>query len=213
MNRRLPLFPLGTVLVPSAVLPLHVFEPRYRALMDDLTGAELGTPLIDPEFGVVLIERGHEVGGGDVRASVGTVARLLDAERMPDGRWIMVAVGTRRFTVVEVLADDPYPQAEVEDLPEPEWDPADATALATSTAGLRRLLAAAAEIDDGGTPGDVELSTDPAEAAWQVCALAPVGPLDRQKLLSAPTVATRLAALDGMVDDLAELLALRGPDG
>ncbi|MDQ2726260.1 MAG: LON peptidase substrate-binding domain-containing protein, partial [Actinomycetota bacterium] len=88
MTRQMPLFPLGTVMFPGTALPLHVFEPRYRALMDDLTGGELGTPLITPEFGIALIERGHEVGGGDQRSRIGTVARLPDAHRLDDGRWV-----------------------------------------------------------------------------------------------------------------------------
>lgn len=209
MTRRLPMFPLGTVLVPTAVLPLHVFEPRYRALMDDLTGAELGTPLIEPEFGVVLIERGHEVGGGDLRADVGTVARLVDAERLADGRWVVAAAGTGRVRVLEWLPDDPYPLAEVEDLPDPAWDPADDDALAAAAAALRRALALAAELDDGEVPRPPDLAGDPAVAAWQLCALAPVGAYDRHRLLTAGSPAARLALLRDLVEEVAAVLALR----
>ena len=203
------MFPLGTVLVPSAVLPLHVFEPRYRALMDDLTGAELGTPLIEPEFGVVMIERGHEVGGGDVRAVHGTVARLLDAERLPDGRWVTAAVGTTRFVVTEWLPDDPYPMAMVEDLDEQPWDSDDDGRLAAAGGGLRRVLGLAAELEEDVAPATFELSDDPSVAAWQLCALAPIGPLDRYRLLEAPDVATRLDALVEMTADIVAVLALR----
>ena len=62
----MPMFPLGTVLLPSVLLPLHIFEERYRTLIRDVLDA-------DREFGVVLIERGSEVGGGDTRSSVGTL--------------------------------------------------------------------------------------------------------------------------------------------
>ena len=62
--REVPMFPLGTVLLPGGILPLHVFEDRYRELTEYCLGNQTS-------FGVVLIERGHEVGGGDVRASVG----------------------------------------------------------------------------------------------------------------------------------------------
>ena len=85
----LPMVPLGTVLVPTAGLPLHVFEPRYRALVNDCLAG-------DREFGVVLIERGSEVGGNDVRTSVGTVARIVEAAELPAGRWAIGAVGVRR---------------------------------------------------------------------------------------------------------------------
>ena len=77
--RVLPMFPLGSVVLPGVAIPLHVFEPRYRALvMTCLTEDRL--------FGSVLIERGSEVGGGDVRANTGTLVRLLEAEETPDGR-------------------------------------------------------------------------------------------------------------------------------
>jgi uncharacterized protein len=82
------MFPLGTVLFPHMVLPLHVFEPRYRALLDDVLEG-------GGEFGVVLISRGHEVGGGDLRTDVGTVARILRAEQLDEDRWFVIAVGTR----------------------------------------------------------------------------------------------------------------------
>ena len=108
------MFPLGTVLLPSLLLPLHVFEPRYRTLVDDCVAG-------DGEFGVVLIERGSEVGGGDVRTDVGTVARILEVERFDDGRFAVAAVGTRRIRVERWLDDDPYPRAEVHDWPDPGW--------------------------------------------------------------------------------------------
>ena len=203
------MFPLGTVLLPSAVLPLHIFEPRYRALMEDLTGGDLGTPLIDPEFGVVLIERGEEVGGGDVRTSHGTVGRLLDAERLPDGRWVTAAVGATRFVVREWLPDDPYPQAVVDDIHEPPWDGADDGRLAAAAAGLRRALSLASELDERMSSSAFRLAEDPAVAAWQLCAMAPIGPLDRYRLLTAPDVASRLDQLAEMTADITEMLALR----
>ena len=106
-TRRLPMFPLSAVLFPHAELPLHVFETRYRQLtVDCLAG--------DGEFGVVLIARGSEVGGGDQRVGVGTVARIEKAAPLADGRWFLVARGTERITVSEWLPDDPYPTAMVE---------------------------------------------------------------------------------------------------
>src|ERR1700737_1153600 len=102
MSRRLAMFPLGSVLFPHLLLPLHIFEPRYRVLMFDCTRGE-------PEFGVVLIERGVEGGGSDERFRVGTVARILEAGELPDGRWVLNAVGTNRIRVDTWLPDDPYP--------------------------------------------------------------------------------------------------------
>src|SRR3954469_2762133 len=111
-SRVMPMFPLGTVLFPHALLPLRVFEPRYRTMTARVLGA-------DGEFGVVLIERGSEVGGGDTRFDVGTVARVVRAQELPDGGYALATVGLRRIRVAACLADDPYPQAQVVDLAEP----------------------------------------------------------------------------------------------
>jgi Lon protease-like protein len=207
---RLPLFPLGTVLVPSEVLPLHIFEPRYRALMDDLTGGGDGLPAFESEFGVVLIERGSEVGGGEVRRQVGTFAHLLEASRLPDGRWVVAVVGTRRFRVDEWLADAPYPRAEVSELDEATtWDPADDERLAESERLVRRALALATELGEGRSPIAFELADDPRIAVWQLCALAPIGPWDRQRLLETEDLGDRLRDLAAVVDETAGVLAFR----
>jgi hypothetical protein len=209
MTRRLPLFPLGTVLFPGTALPLHVFEPRYRALMDDLTGAELGTPLIIPEFGVALIERGHEVGGGDQRCEVGTVARLADARRLDDGRWVALAGGVGRFRVDTSLPDDPYPLAIVEDLADDPWGATPPAALAGAEAEVRRALALAMELEGRAGPVTIDLDDDPATAAWQLCGLAPLGDLDRQRLLETGDHQARLDLVRSLTAEVAELLAHR----
>src|SRR5580658_1736392 len=110
-RRQLAMFPLSSVLFPGAELPLHVFEPRYRDLTDHCLAG-------DGEFGVVLIARGSEVGGGDQRFAVGTVAQIAAASRFDDGRWALLVEGTRRIAVTEWLADAPYPRAVVDDLAE-----------------------------------------------------------------------------------------------
>jgi Lon protease-like protein len=195
--------------MPATALPLHIFEPRYRALMDDLTGAELGTPLINPEMGVVGIERGHEVGGGEERSRVGTLTHLVEAEHLTDGRWIAVFAGTGRFRVDEWLPDDPYPLAMVTDLVEPDWDAANDAALAAAQKRALEVLAMAAAVGDIDDPGPVTWSTEPARAAWQACALAPIGALDRQQLLEADEVAVRLDLLRQSLDGAAEVFAFR----
>src|SRR5690348_7136328 len=100
----LAMFPLGNALLPGGVLPLHVFEPRYRVMVREVMQG-------DGEFGVVLISRGHEVGGGDTREDVGCRARIARVEELADGRLALVAVGLEPIEVVEWLADDPYPRA------------------------------------------------------------------------------------------------------
>src|SRR3954449_13007516 len=103
MAKPLPMFPLGTVLFPHAALPLHIFEDRYRALAETCLRA-------DGRFGVVLIERGYEVGGGDTRFGVGTVARIVDAARTPDGRYLLATVGTERVRIKKWVRDRPPPR-------------------------------------------------------------------------------------------------------
>ncbi|HEU5150476.1 MAG TPA: LON peptidase substrate-binding domain-containing protein [Iamia sp.] len=204
MTTTMPMFPLGTVLVPSMVLPLHVFEERYRALVRDCLA---GTP----EFGVVLISRGSEVGGGDVRTDVGTVARMVEAAEMPDGRFALRCVGTRRVRVERWLEDDPYPRAEVADWPdEPDGDAEEATtARARALARLRRALALQAELGEPAPPATVTVDDDPATASHQIAALAPVGPLDRQNLLAVPGTVGRLTAAEVALVDAVELLEAR----
>jgi len=101
----------NTVLFPHLPLTLRAFEPRYRALVRDCIAH-------GREFGVVLIERGMEVGGGDSRFAVGTAAHLAEEMELPDGQWLIAARGTRRIRVQTWLPDDPYPLALVQTLPE-----------------------------------------------------------------------------------------------
>lgn len=204
MSNRMPMFPLGSLLLPYAVIPLHIFEPRYRVLMFDCTreGSE-------PEFGVVLIERGFEVGGNDERFTMGTVARIAQAGELPDGRWVVQAVGTRRIEVEEWLPDDPYPVAVVRDRPDPLW-PAAADALFPSTEQLvRRTLALTAELGEAAPPAGVTLADDPKVAAWQLIAIAPLGPFDKQKLLEVDDHLERLRLLASMAEEEQAVLAYR----
>lgn len=196
------MFPLGTVLFPSMVLPLHVFEPRYKALVRTCLDG-------DREFGVVLIERGSEVGGHDVRTDVGTVARILEAEQLANGRWVLAAVGARRVRVRTWLADDPHPLAEVDDWPD-EAPIADLSGPYEDRLGLlRRVLALKAELGESAAPITVELTDDPLLGAYQLGAVAPIGPADQQAVLQADTVEHRLELIGRLLADEADVLAQR----
>lgn len=213
MPERFPVFPLGTVLVPHGVLPLHIFEHRYRTLMNDLLWDEAsGSPRVieegsEPELGIVLIERGHEVGGGERRSSLGTVARFLDVERTADGRFLAVLGGIRRFSVSRWLPDDPYPLAQADYLDDERWDSSWDDALAIAERGVRRALALAAELAE--VPVLPELSSDREAGLWQLCAAVPVGAFDRQRLLASESIEDRLLLLTELADDAASLLAFR----
>jgi Lon protease-like protein len=201
------MFPLGTVLVPGMVLPLHVFEPRYRRMVDDSRTHH------DSTFGVVLIERGSEVGGGDVRTDVGTLARIVRAEELPDGRWILGVVGIHRIRVERWLPDDPYPRAEInewaEQLREPEPVEGTGDDRDEVTTLLRRAAALRREMGEPAPPLDLELADDPVVAGYQAAVVAPLGPADRQALLAAPTVPARWRLLRALLVDQIGLLQAR----
>jgi Lon protease-like protein len=190
----LPMFPLGTVLFPSVVLPLHVFEERYRVLTRHCLDG-------DRRFGVVLIERGSEVGGGDVRTDVGTVAEIVEATRFDDGRYALGTVGVGRLRVIEWLDDEPYPRAEVEPWDDPAPDDDLPERLAAVVRRLRTLLARAAELGQPVPAATAELAEDPVLATYQAAALLPVGPADKQRLLATPTPDARVRALDELVEE------------
>jgi uncharacterized protein len=196
------MFPLGSVLFPGTGLPLHVFEERYRQLVRDCLAGE-------PEFGVVLIERGSEVGGDDVRTDLGTVARIIEATELPDGRWAIGCIGIRRIRVTAWLDDEPYPRAEVVDVTEPEPGPGYATSLEEAVAVLRRTLALKAELGEAAVAATVELIDDPLVAGFQAAAAAPLGPLDQQRVLGVDDPDERVTLLRDLLADAAELLEAR----
>ncbi|MEX0952627.1 MAG: LON peptidase substrate-binding domain-containing protein [Nitriliruptoraceae bacterium] len=198
----LPMFPLATVLLPHMALPLHVFEPRYRALMDDVHGAT-------DEFGITLITRGAEVGGGDDRARVGTVARIMQAEQLDDGRWLMITLGTRRFRVDRWLDDAPYPRAEITHLDEPEVADDHLTRLQDLRPRLRDVLQLHALVS-GASDADLEdLPDDPDLACWMPAVVAPLGDLDAQRILEADDWTRRLDVLETSLDDLHDALTFQ----
>ena len=187
-TRELAMFPLGSVLFPGMPLPLRVFEPRYVAMLASVLGDAV------PEFGVVLIERGSEVGGGDVRFGVGTVARVLSVE-VAEGSISLLATGAARFEVVRWLQDDPFPRAEVRELETLELDAPTVSALAEAEALVRATLTKASEFVELPWPPDVELSDEPSKRIWQVAGIAPLGLLDQFVLLRSATAAQLLTTL------------------
>jgi Lon protease-like protein len=202
--RYLPVFPLGSPVLPTQLLPLHIFEDRYRMLMETLTG--FGATA---EMGVVMIERGSEVGGGDVRSTIGTVTHLIESERLDDGRWVAIFAGSHPFEVQRWMDDDPYPQAVVGERVEEEWDPSELAGLEEAEVAVRHALGLAHRLGEPvGDPG-FRLPDDPVVAAWQLCARAPLGALDRQRLLEEPARPGRLIRLTELAREAAEVLAFR----
>jgi uncharacterized protein len=213
----LPMFPLGAVLFPHASIPLHVFEQRYR----ELTRVCLEG---NGRFGIVLIERGSEVGGGDQRTDVGTRGVITHAAALADGRFVLRVQGEARISVDEWLPDDPYPQALVREWPasaEDAEDAADAETPPASNGGrtasattaerigaaegrVRRARALLAE-HGGAPPLPPETNFDPDDpetSVWLLCAAAPVSAYDAQRLLSTGGTVGRLELLGQLMDEL-----------
>jgi uncharacterized protein len=173
----MPMFPLGSVLMPAMPLPLRIFEPRYLKLLGDLLAAE------DPEFGVVLIERGPEVGGGERRKNIGTIASVTNIGTTEEF-YGLESFGTKRFLVNAWLPDDPYPIADIDLIPDLIWDDTLMPARVHLETKVRQLLAFASEFGDLQYGSDVLLGDDPMDACWQLAGVLPVGPLDQIDLLS-----------------------------
>ena len=217
MSVRLPVFPLGTVLFPGLVLPLHIFEERYRALVRELVDSPADGP---HEFGVVTLRRGVEAPTPDTEDGpateppapvvaddlypVGCTAELRQVTELPDGRFDIMTVGRRRFTVRAVKqGDEPYLTADVEWLPDETAD-AFAEALAPRALSAFRtyldLLRPDSEVLDA-------VPADPTVLSHLIAATAQLTTDERQLLLAAPDTASRLRAELKLLNREAGLLA------
>jgi len=206
----LPMFPLEHAIVPSMVVPLHIFEPRYRQFARDLQAMK------EPSFGIVGIERGREVGGNDQRFDVGVVMRVLHAKEFSDGQWTLTSVASRRLAVTEWLPEDPYPRALVVDRYDQLEENVDDAAISldrhTLVTEFERL---AASVRRHYPQVDLLVDLDPAEdpdwRTWEVVSRSGLGALDHVDLLrcDSPAERTRLAITQiaerrALLDALAE---------
>jgi uncharacterized protein len=191
MSETVPLFPLGTVLYPGLLLPLHIFEDRYRQLVRDL--------LEGPEprrFGVIAIRKGRETGIDGVSAlyEVGCTAVLRRVERYEDGRYDIITAGSERFRLLGLDESRPYLQAEVEWLPEETGDEAAAGLAARATAAaFRGYLEALTRRGLAGISVP-DLPSDPVPLSYLVAAAVVADLPDRQALLAQPDALRRLEA-------------------
>lgn len=197
MTVRLPLFPLGTVLFPGLVLPLHIFEPRYRTLVRDLMALPADQTR---EFGVVAIKGGWEVpangpgltaGGSLTLYEVGCTAEIRTVTEHPDGRFDLVTVGRRRFRTKQLVEDPaPYLVADVDLLDEPTGDEQLADRLSTTVLDLfqRYLTLMRQQSPEVGE----QLPDRPGVLSYLVAASAALSLEDRQRLLAADDTVRRL---------------------
>lgn len=200
----LAMFPLESALLPDQDLPLRIFEPRYGALVRHCLDTA------DP-FGVVLISRGREVGGGDARCDVGVLCRIIDCADHGAGRYSLNCRTGERIRVSEWLPDDPYPRARVALWPDESRDGVSDAQLLDVEDRAMALFERIAQARDIKLPDrEVILGHDPAEEAgkrlYALASRIPIGTADRYAVLSAPTAAGRLAALREAVDAVAEVV-------
>jgi len=196
----MPMFPLGSVLFPYMPLQLRVFEERYLVMLARVLDSS------PAEFGIVLIERGQEVGGGERRFGIGTVARITQLEA-PESYLGLVVQGERRIEVTEWMPENPHPLATVRELPDLEWDDSLLPRREQAERLVRRTLSLASEFADQEWSPDVALSHDPTAAAWQLAAIAPVGPIDQIALLRSDSMAALLDGIIELTEAAAESLA------
>ncbi len=211
--QELGLFPLSAVLLPTMLVPLNVFEPRYLSLLSDIGGA-------DGRFGVVLLRRGSEVGPSDpdygqARSSVGPTARILDmrpAKNHANEPCQILIVGEERFRVSDWLADNPYPRAAVQAWPEESATANNLAVLSDQVSAVRSELDRLNDVIQrmGQSLGPLpETDHDVTIASYQLCAAAPLQAHDKQRLLESPGVDDRLCLLRSLVSDLRRLFEMQ----
>jgi uncharacterized protein len=193
----LPMFPLGSVLFPFMPLQLRVFEERYLVMLASILDSE------GPEFGVTLIERGQEVGGGEHRFAIGTVAQVTELEAREEFI-ALAAQGERRIAIGEWLDEEPYPRATITVLDELIWDDALEPLRQEAEKTVRRTLAVASEFSEQLWAAVVELSDDPVQSSWQLAGIAPVGQLDQLRMLRAETMEQLLTTIIEVTVDAEE---------
>ncbi|OBJ50194.1 LON peptidase substrate-binding domain-containing protein [Mycobacterium sp. 1423905.2] len=208
----LAMFPLESVLLPGEDLPLRIFEPRYAALVRDCLDHDV------PSFGVVLISRGREVGGGDGRCDVGALATIAECVAAGAARYVLSCRVGDRIRVCDWLPDDPYPRARVQAWPDQHATVTDAQ-LRDVEDRVLTLFERIAAVRDAELPPREVLLGDPADSAgdagkrlYALASRVPMGPADRYAVLAAPSPADRLVALLEAVDSVTAMVEFQLSD-
>jgi Lon protease-like protein len=201
----MPMFPLEVAMLPGEELPLRIFEPRYSALVQTCLAAD------DPAFGVVLIAAGREVGGGDTRSDVGSLARIAECADLGEGRYRLRCVMGERIRVLEWHPDDPYPQAAIELWQDEPGDTVGVDAIRgvedQMVALFERIAAArGADVNGHDIVAGADASGDAAMWLYALASRLPMGQADRYAILAAPTVAARLVALRDAVETITAMV-------
>jgi Lon protease-like protein len=199
------MFPLERAMLPGEELPLRIFEPRYSAMVADCLAMD------DPAFGVVLIAAGREVGGGDARSDVGTMAHITEVSEFTDGRYRLNCVMAERIRVVEWQPDNPYPRAAIQEWPDEPGEPVGADAIRDIEDAMVALFeriarARGAEVTGRDIVAGADAAPDAAMWLYALTTRLPMGEADRYSVLAAPTVAARVTALREAVETVSALV-------
>jgi hypothetical protein len=206
MPIQIPLFPLGTVLFPGMPLPLRIFEPRYLQMMED-HGAD-AIP-----FGIALVHSAREAQRPFPAHDIGTAASLMNRRQLDDGRWDIVALGERRFRILDVDFSRPYMIASVEWLEEELGDPTEAdTLLRIVGAQFHRYVGGVVRLT-GRHFVDMTIPEDPIRASYDLTSRLPLHTWERQRLLQAKTAVERLSDISYIVERELALLLRAGAVG
>ena len=182
----IPLFPLNVVLFPGGFLPLHIFEERYKLMIQRCLDDE-------SEFGVVLIRSGLEVGGNAEPHAVGTAARIVNVKKEEDGRMNIMVTGRERFRIDTVVLQQPYMEAVVEVVDDDSAGPPEAGLVADVRQAVEEQIRLLHGLR-GGWVRDPDTPEDPAELSWLVCTLVQADNDVRQALLEESSTSDRLRA-------------------
>lgn len=194
------MFPLGTVLLPGCLLPLHVFEDRYRRLFADLTGDR-------QMFGICLIERGSEVGGSDERFRIGTLARVLLRRDLEDGRLAVVVGGTNRIRVDEWIQGGDYPMAIVSEYPDIEDQ--NMSSIDSVRNIVTRVNSIATELGHESRPIDPLEQGGPSVRLYHLIDSTPLEVLDRQRLLETERLSDRVMLFRALLEEAESTLLMK----
>ena len=195
MVRRLRLFPLNAVLFPGAVLNLHIFEARYKQMIDECLSSGEG-------FGVALIAEGAEAGDPNVTPhEIGSIAEIVDVQSLPFDRYFISTVGRQRFRICEIVSREPYLMVDADVLEESEDEDDE---IARLSERVRALFAEYLElvVEFSGNESTVRLPEDPQSASFVVGDTLQIAEAIKQRLLELETTKKRLVAEEDFLQRL-----------
>lgn len=193
-----PMFPLGMVVFPNTRFQLRIFEKRYIRLVEDCSTT-------DGKFGVCLIAKGHEVGGGDERYQYGTISKIENISEIPSGQLLIQCMGQHRIEVTNWLSDDPYPKASIELSEAQDVESISLQHLEQLRAILERTYSNVHKLTGVERPPLPKLCKSSMEGIYEIAESSFLGPHDRYQVLAANTLQHRFHTLKELMIGIDEI--------